>query len=61
MPQAPPSTAAITGTAGGAGYRAEYKGERFYRDVRLPCIYEGTSRIRQLIIAGEMLRQATEA
>jgi acyl-CoA dehydrogenase len=43
---------------GGAGYMAEYKVERFYRDVRLLRIYEGTSQIQQVIIAREMLRGA---
>jgi acyl-CoA dehydrogenase len=43
---------------GGAGYVAEYAVERFYRDVRLFRIYEGTSQIQQLIIAREMLREA---
>ncbi len=43
---------------GGAGYMAEYKVERFYRDVRLLRIYEGTSQIQQLIIAREMIRAA---
>ena len=43
---------------GGAGYMAEYKVERFYRDVRLLRIYEGTSQIQQTIIARAMLRQA---
>lgn len=43
---------------GGAGYMAEYKVERFYRDVRLLRIYEGTSQIQQIIIAREMLRAA---
>lgn len=41
---------------GGAGYMAEYKVERFYRDVRLLRIYEGTSQIQQTIIAKQMLR-----
>ncbi len=44
---------------GGAGYMAEYKVERFYRDVRLLRIYEGTSQIQQVIIAREMLRAAS--
>ncbi|MDB5720103.1 MAG: dcaA [Alphaproteobacteria bacterium] len=44
---------------GGAGYMAEYKVERFYRDVRLLRIYEGTSQIQQLIIARHMTRQAS--
>lgn len=43
---------------GGAGYMAEYKVERFYRDVRLLRIYEGTSQIQQLIIAKAMIRAA---
>ncbi len=35
---------------GGAGYVAEYAIERFYRDVRLFRIYEGTTQIQQIII-----------
>ncbi|TVV77286.1 acyl-CoA dehydrogenase family protein [Sphingomonas solaris] len=46
---------------GGAGYMAEYKVERFYRDVRLLRIYEGTSQIQQTIIAKAMLRAAASA
>ena len=41
---------------GGAGYIAEYKAERFYRDVRLLRLYEGTTQIQQLIIAKNLLR-----
>jgi acyl-CoA dehydrogenase len=43
---------------GGAGYIADYHVERFYRDVRLFRIYEGTSQIQQLIIARSMIREA---
>lgn len=43
---------------GGAGYIADYGVERFYRDVRLYRLYEGTSQIQQLIIAREMLKEA---
>lgn len=39
---------------GGAGYMAEYPVERFYRDVRLFRLYEGTSEIQKLIIAKAM-------
>ena len=41
---------------GGAGYMRDYKVERFYRDVRLLRIYEGTSQIQQTIIAKQLLR-----
>jgi acyl-CoA dehydrogenase len=43
---------------GGAGYLAEYGIERFYRDVRLFRIYEGTSQIQQLVIARNMIKAA---
>lgn len=41
---------------GGAGYLAEYGIERFYRDVRLFRLYEGTSQIQQLVIARNLIR-----
>ncbi|MSP82344.1 MAG: acyl-CoA dehydrogenase [Alphaproteobacteria bacterium] len=41
---------------GGNGYMAAYAVERFYRDVRLYRIYEGTSQIQQLVIARNMIR-----
>ena len=44
---------------GGAGYMSEYAVERFYRDVRLFRLYEGTSQIQQLIIAKNMIKGAT--
>ena len=46
---------------GGAGYMAESGIERFYRDVRLLRIYEGTSQIQQLVIAKNMMREAKSA
>ena len=42
---------------GGAGYMTEYGIERFYRDVRLFRIYEGTTQIQQLVIARNMLKE----
>jgi acyl-CoA dehydrogenase len=44
---------------GGAGYIADYGIERFYRDVRLFRLYEGTTQIQQLVIARAMIREAT--
>ncbi|MDE1182560.1 acyl-CoA dehydrogenase family protein [Paraburkholderia sp.] len=43
---------------GGAGYMSEYGIERFYRDVRLFRIYEGTTQIQQIVIARELRRSA---
>ncbi len=43
---------------GGAGYVSDYAVERFYRDVRLFRLYEGTSQIQQLVIARNMIREA---
>ena len=43
---------------GGAGYIADYGVERFYRDVRLFRIYEGTTQIQQLVIARDMIQEA---
>lgn len=43
---------------GGAGYIADYAVERFYRDVRLFRIYEGTTQIQQIVIARNMMREA---
>lgn len=43
---------------GGSGYIADYPVERFYRDVRLFRLYEGTSQILQLVVAREMQRRA---
>jgi acyl-CoA dehydrogenase len=42
---------------GGAGYVSDYGIERFYRDVRLFRIYEGTTQIQQLVIARNMIRE----
>ncbi len=41
---------------GGAGYMEEYAVARFYRDVRLFRIYEGTSQIQQGIIARNLVK-----
>jgi acyl-CoA dehydrogenase len=41
---------------GGAGYVADYGIERFYRDVRIFRLYEGTSQIQQLVIARALMK-----
>jgi acyl-CoA dehydrogenase len=45
---------------GGAGYISEYGIERFYRDVRIFRLYEGTTQIQQLIIAKQMIKEAKD-
>ena len=41
---------------GGSGYVADHGIERFYRDVRIFRLYEGTSEIQRIIIAREMMK-----
>lgn len=40
---------------GGYGYTAEFPVERYYRDVRITSIYEGTNQIQRVIIARDIL------
>jgi acyl-CoA dehydrogenase len=46
---------------GGAGYMRGSAVERFYRDVRVFRIYEGTTQIQQIIIGKELTRRAAIA
>ena len=41
---------------GGYGYSREYEIERLYRDVRITSIYEGSSQVQQMVIAGSLLK-----
>src|SRR5688572_12411418 len=42
---------------GGYGYIKEYPAEKYYRDVKLCTIGEGTSEIQRLVIARELLKE----
>lgn len=42
---------------GGMGYVADMPAERHYRDARITEIYEGTSEIQRLVIAGQLLKE----
>ena len=42
---------------GGYGYIREYKVERIYRDARICSIYEGTTQVQQMVIAGNLLKK----
>ncbi|XP_003965485.1 short-chain specific acyl-CoA dehydrogenase, mitochondrial [Takifugu rubripes] len=42
---------------GGMGYVSDMPAERHYRDARITEIYEGTSEIQRLVIAGQLLKE----
>lgn len=42
---------------GGMGYVTDMPAERHYRDARITEIYEGTSEIQKLVIAGQLLKE----
>eukprot|EP00730_Choanoeca_flexa_P010030 TRINITY_DN14879_c0_g1_i1.p1 TRINITY_DN14879_c0_g1~~TRINITY_DN14879_c0_g1_i1.p1 ORF type:complete len:412 (+),score=85.91 TRINITY_DN14879_c0_g1_i1:31-1266(+) len=42
---------------GGMGYVSDMPAERHYRDARITEIYEGTSEIQRLVIAGRLLKE----
>lgn len=42
---------------GGSGYISEFPVERFYRDVRLLRLYEGTTQIQQIIVGRELMNR----
>ena len=41
---------------GGYGYTKEYPVERFYRDAKITEIYEGTTEVQKMVIAGDLLK-----
>jgi alkylation response protein AidB-like acyl-CoA dehydrogenase len=42
---------------GGRGYMRENVAERFYRELRVERIWEGTSEVQRAIIAGQMVKR----
>ena len=42
---------------GGMGYVSDMPAERHYRDARITEIYEGTSEIQRLVIAGNLAKE----
>jgi butyryl-CoA dehydrogenase len=42
---------------GGYGYTKEFKVERYFRDAKITEIYEGTSEIQRLVIAGHLMEK----
>ncbi|XP_061590038.1 short-chain specific acyl-CoA dehydrogenase, mitochondrial [Cololabis saira] len=42
---------------GGMGYVTDMPAERHYRDARITEIYEGTSEIQRLVVAGQILKE----
>ena len=41
---------------GGYGYTRDYPVERMFRDAKITEIYEGTSEVQRMVIAGAMLK-----
>jgi alkylation response protein AidB-like acyl-CoA dehydrogenase len=45
---------------GGRGYMRENVAERFYRELRVERIWEGSSEIQRLVIAGSLYKRGPE-
>ena len=48
----------VSQVLGGMGYVSDMPVERNYRDARITEIYEGTSEIQRLVIAGNVMKEA---
>ena len=46
---------------GGRGYMRENVAERFYRELRVERIWEGTSEVHRVIIAGQLAKRGLRA
>ena len=45
---------------GGRGYMREFAAERFYRELRVDRIWEGTSEIQRIIIARGLIKKGLQ-
>ena len=50
-------TLQVTSLFGGYGYLKEYPIERFWRDLRVHSILEGTNQVMRMIVGRDLLRQ----
>jgi alkylation response protein AidB-like acyl-CoA dehydrogenase len=46
---------------GGRGYMRENVAERFFRELRVERIWEGTSEVQRAIIAGQMVKRGPQS
>jgi alkylation response protein AidB-like acyl-CoA dehydrogenase len=42
---------------GGYGYLSEFHVERYWRDARICEIYEGTTEVQKMVVAGQVLKE----
>ena len=42
---------------GGYGYLTEFKVERYWRDARITELYEGTTEVQKMVVAGQVLKE----
>ena len=42
---------------GGSGYLTDYPSDRFWRDLRVHSILEGTNQVMRMIVGRDLLRQ----
>jgi acyl-CoA dehydrogenase len=51
----------VVQTFGGRGYMREYPAERFFRELRVDRIWEGTSEIQRMVIGNELRKRGAAA
>ena len=61
MPEEGSAGCTVVQVFGGRGYMRENVAERFYRELRVERIWEGTSEIQRMIIARQMVKRGPAA